>query len=223
VIKKFVWEKWVDPLGGNQSEFEHLMDDEDDEDGEDESGPKPVGSLVPANSLPKMFKIMHTPQFGAISLGEHAFAANRFDFWILHTNFEITKDIRDIISKVPGVESNDVLTRYRTRVGFPRSGLFNASKVKSTVQDAIRYYFHETQNINLSNFETSLDGLTVSMQVREVRDNIDKKHDYWTIYVLPNGHMEVITADEEDQEYLRRTKTLQNLHMMIGGSLLSSD
>ena len=148
--KKIVWEKWIDPLNSNIDEVEYpghnapsfetenpvefLSSDMDFEEkmeqmanyDEDEYSAKANISYNPT-------RIASTPH-GFVSLTEHSFASKHFDFWTLHYTQDITTELADIIEKCDGVETFNILTRYRARIGFNRpliqSGAFNLNTLR---------------------------------------------------------------------------------------------
>lgn len=58
--------------------------------------------------------------------------------WIGHTRTNITPKLAANIAKVEGVETLDVITRYRFRVGIGK--LFNDRKIKSSIAELIKSY-----------------------------------------------------------------------------------
>ena len=157
VKKKIVWEKWIDPLNTNIDEVEYpgynfpAYDEEDrgveflssdpnfsekyDEQAESQDGIE-SGRSISFNPI----RIVSTPQ-GFVSLTEHSFASKHFDFWTLHYNHDITKDVAEAIEKCEGVETINVMTRYRARIGFNRpliqSGAFNLNKLRKNIEKKI--------------------------------------------------------------------------------------
>ena len=203
--KKVKFERWTDPLNSNvvDNEWPGFNVDED-------------GDETPIFAS-KMTQVMHTP-FGALSMLTNTVAANQFEFWWMHANFDITNEIRDIIKKVPGVETLEVTTRYRARVGFPKSGFFAGNQIMHDIQAAITDIDHIRQNqalIGLSN--------NIAYSVIEMRDKIDEKHDNWALLVLPNGHIEVIYSDKIDPIYQEKLKLFNTTQKLVGGRLLTSE
>jgi len=202
--KKFAWERWRDPL---LSDYE--------EDGwpceEDESG-----NPIPIHSIERQ-PVMHTPH-GMLSVVDASMACTSFDFWIMHTNFGITNKIAAIIEAVDGVESIEVYTRYRARLGFPKSGLFNSQDVRYAIEEAVRDMSNEEQNQLLVGLE-----LSVAERVIEMRKDIDKKFEHWAIYVVPNGNLEVVGSDTMDEHYKDKVSLLKECQESVGGRLLTSE
>lgn len=199
-MKKIIkWQKWVDPLGSNVDEVEWPGYNVD-EDGE----PIPIHKV-------KGMPILSTP-FGPLSITEHSLAANQFDFWNMHTNFDITPEIFAEIEKVDGVETLNVLTRYRLRVGLSISGLFDGTIVKQNIEKTVQTYFLNRFQQLLSKFDSS-----VIQKVSTIYEKISNEHNNWLIYILPNGNVEVVTSDKKINPTLFMTT-----NAMIGGQLLTS-
>lgn len=123
-----VWEKWVDPFGqaleeakwtDYENEIETLDDIEYIDDEEMEMRP---------------IKAIATPM-GIIPYNELTAPSNLFNFWVGHTNFDISKKIADIIEKSHGVEILDIFTRYRFRIGIGKC--FNDSETMKLINDQI--------------------------------------------------------------------------------------
>ncbi len=203
--KKFVWEKWNDPLLSNYDEMQWPGYDLDENE-----------NKIPIHSVERQ-PVMHTP-FGMISVVQEAFAANQFDFRILHTNFSLTEGIIKIIGKVEGVETLEPYTRYRARIGFPKSELFVTREVMNNIEEAIRNLDRQHQNQLLEELE-----LSVAEEVIEKRNEIDKKFDYWAIWVVPNGNIEVLTSNKLDKTYKNKLSILKQTKETVGGRLIISE
>lgn len=94
---KIGWTKWQNP---------YAPDDKDmDEDTYTELEQK------------KPLRVIMTPM-GMIPAPEHSDPQKVFNLWTAHTNFDITPTILSIIERTDGVETIDVYTRYRMRVGI---------------------------------------------------------------------------------------------------------
>ena len=93
------WEKWKDPwtAGGKDEDSGEWSESEDDE----------------MNHGP----VQMTPM-GMMPLNSHSTLSKRFNFWLAHTNFNITPNIRTILESIEGVETLDIFTRYKMRVGI---------------------------------------------------------------------------------------------------------
>ena len=126
--KKFAWEKWY-----------NLLDDEVESMKQDITEEPPPFSEEEMEAFQGLIVPQQPPPVGLVSaIMEQNQFINSFDFWVLHTNFDITDEIKQIIESIPGVESITVLTRYRIKVGLTKSGLFNNTQVKQMIQGLIQ-------------------------------------------------------------------------------------
>lgn len=115
-----IWQKWIDPYGLDENNLEDVTepkfitdDDEPDYDNETEN----TDTIQQFNGG---IKIIATPM-GFIPLTEHTSTSKIFNFWVGHTNFDLTENIVNIIECTPGVETLDVFTRYRFRIGVGKA------------------------------------------------------------------------------------------------------
>ena len=60
---------------------------------------------------------------------------SNFDCWIAHTNFDITKDIKNKLNKVEGVELLKICSRYRFFIGIGK--MFDFKEVRKNVEKNI--------------------------------------------------------------------------------------
>ena len=59
------------------------------------------------------------------------FLAN-FDCWLGHTNFNISKDVKNNLNKVNGIEVLKICSRYRFFIGVGR--MFDFPKVRTEIE-----------------------------------------------------------------------------------------
>jgi hypothetical protein len=141
-VPSIVWQKWTDPfLDGDithstpedfiqQPEY---IDDINDED-EDDSN---ISDLEPDPNQKKEMKVVLTP-LGIIPYDETTSIGHAFNLWIGHTNFDLSTKVSNIIEKTNGVETLDVFTRYRFRIGIGQ--LFNSADVMSSITHDVYEY-----------------------------------------------------------------------------------
>jgi hypothetical protein len=144
-----IWQKWFDPFGEDEDIDEDIAQeleedawsddtqyteeyDTDTEDKKNDQFPSKI----------KMTKVIATPM-GLIPVNENTASGKIFNFWVGHTNFNITKLVSTIIEKTPGIECLDIFTRYRFRIAIGKA--FNSSEVMKNVQDSI---YHHISNIS---------------------------------------------------------------------------
>lgn len=114
-----VWEKWVDPFGLEDDTNDVLslneepqFIDEDHPDDNKSSTQQPIQF--------KHFKAVATPM-GIIPINDNTTSGKIFNFWVGHTNFNISKPIADVIESTEGVETLDIFTRYRFRISVGKA------------------------------------------------------------------------------------------------------
>lgn len=129
---QIVWEKWVDPFGENldETKWNNYDDESLDEDTEffDDHIKK---------HLDKPVRVIASP-LGLIPYNEHTASSKIFNFWIGHTNFNISKNIAEIIEKSEGVELLDIFTRYRFRIGIGKC--FSDKETMNQITDSINAF-----------------------------------------------------------------------------------
>ncbi len=132
-----VWEKWRDPYSFEEPHDDYYLPEELQSEYDEAYGENSFDELAQGSQLfpNKDIKILMT-SFGVIPIPEHADPNNTFNFWTGHTNFEITKSISKAIEGVTGVETLEVYTRYRFRIGIGK--LFKDSEVMVSIQDEIQ-------------------------------------------------------------------------------------
>jgi hypothetical protein len=123
-----VWEKWIDPFGqaleeAKWTDYDNEIETLDDIEYIDEEG-------VELKSI----KAIATPM-GIIPYNELTAPGHLFNFWVGHTNFDITKSIALIIEETPGIEILDIFTRYRFRIGIGKC--FADNETMKNVNDRI--------------------------------------------------------------------------------------
>lgn len=132
-----IWEKWRDPfLGYDENDIDieaepmpQFLDDINEDNEEDESLEK--NDLVKSS---KPVRVIATPM-GLIPYNEYTASGKIFNFWTGHTNFNITKNVARIIETTHGIETLDVFTRYRFRIGIGK--VFEDRTVMKSIEDRI--------------------------------------------------------------------------------------
>lgn len=116
---KIIWEKWRDPYGLDNEETLSI----DKEDGDD--------------NINKQNKVLITPM-GMIPYNEYTDCSKIFNFWVGHTNFNLSNRVSLIISEIEGVETLDIFTRYRFRVSFGKA--FSDREIMNNINTTINSY-----------------------------------------------------------------------------------
>ena len=122
---QIIWQNWVDPY--HQDDANIFMPEKQDyvaqtqeqlEAGSgDFSDPLDFDELEDEEEHGKPIRTLFGP-FGPIPLTDYSSPSKIFNLWVGHTNFTLTQQIVQEIENVPGVETLDVYTRYRFRIGF---------------------------------------------------------------------------------------------------------
>lgn len=135
-----IWEKWQDPLLNHIISNENIEDTNTYEDHENDDGIE--HETTTHKTLLNKYPIIITPM-GILPYYEQTACDSFFNFWIGNTNFSITKKISDILEQIDGIETLDVFTRYRFRVGIGRA--FKDSKVMRNINSIIYTHINERQ------------------------------------------------------------------------------
>jgi hypothetical protein len=161
---KVVWEKWRDPFGDEElhqviednqqyaeerfieendlSEFIEELTEEEKESLEEEAEEATQSAFSPAP-----IKAINTPM-GIIPYAEQTASGKIFNFWIGHTNFNITEPIQNIIEHCVGTESLDIFTRYRFRIAIGK--LFTERDIMADINNRILAYL-ESKEVDYNN------------------------------------------------------------------------
>ena len=62
-------------------------------------------------------------------------AIKELNLWIVHTRTDLSRSLYSKIDEIEGIETLDIFSRYRFRIGIGK--LFDANKVKHAVQQAV--------------------------------------------------------------------------------------
>jgi len=153
-----IWEKWASPYGENINDIEmpgwNSVVTSSDKDNKDDNNTLDANDLMElensvgdSNDLynNKPTRIIAT-QSCIIPLTEYTDPAKVFNFWSAHTNFKITKLMRDRLDIGDnGVETLDIFTKYRMRIGIGKA--FDAGVVKSNIQQTLYDIVQDTMKV----------------------------------------------------------------------------
>jgi hypothetical protein len=142
-----IWQKWQDPFGEKDDsidldeEYSNFFDEESGEEGiiDFEEQKSKLNEIL--NN--KQIKVIATPM-GIVPINENTASGKIFNFWVGHTNFNITKNIASLIEEADGVETLDIFTRYRFRISVGKA--FNDSSVMKSIQESIYHYIETINN-----------------------------------------------------------------------------
>lgn len=131
---QIIWEKWVDPFGDDIEETKWNNYDDD----EDIDGLSTQQELFKNKSKP--IRVISSPM-GLIPYNEYTSSAKIFNFWVGHTNFNLSQKIVEIIERCEGIEILDVFTRYRFRIAIGKC--FNDNEVMRQIKEDISTFFDQ--------------------------------------------------------------------------------
>lgn len=179
---KIIWSKWVDPFVINPEKPYDRKSEEDDDFISDYKptfdGPKESDDHFPTGKLSGLGNVIVGPM-GIIPLTEYSIPSKVFNFWMIHTNFDISKKIKDQIQAVPGVETLNVYTRYRARIGIGKA--FDPGEVKLEIEKLF------------SNPEKSKKEPETPVSI--LKKQLSNKYKHWVILIRENGTMDTFGSD----------------------------
>jgi hypothetical protein len=143
---RIVWQKWFDPFGEDDIEAieaieENNFDSEETEvyNGEETEFDNDLDQEE-QTFYKRPTRVVLTPM-GMIPYTDNTASSKIFNFWVGHTNFDLTPVIVKKIELIEGVETLDVFTRYRFRVGIGK--LFDSAFVMSSIAENIYDYLDD--------------------------------------------------------------------------------
>ena len=169
--KQIVWEKFVNPL--------ELADLEDEDVYEDDGDMK-----FKPNKKYKVLVSDHgiIPLMGSESLKEV------FNFWVGHTNFNISYPICELISKTPGIESFQVMSPLRMRIAVGK--LFPEHDVMTHIGNKINKFFKDLgkRPKTKQKSKKSISQLLSNVDIHSVPWLMEVEQPHHNNSGVPNGH-----------------------------------
>ena len=129
------WEKWNDPYQPDEDDNELELTLQEKQMLNEELGADAQASIP--HILKEQYKVVLTPM-GVVPIQEHSIPSKVFNFWNCYTNFNISKNVKNIVKKIDGVETLDIFTRYRMRISIGK--MFEDGKVMNSVNTALKRY-----------------------------------------------------------------------------------
>jgi hypothetical protein len=128
------WQKWSDPFGRDEEDKDYDpylgdYDSEIDSDQITEQAPD-----LPVSIVRSGIRVIATPM-GIIPMNDNTISSKIFNFWVGHTNFNLTKMVVDVIEQTDGVETLDIFTRYRFRIAVGK--VFDDSSVMRDINSRV--------------------------------------------------------------------------------------
>lgn len=131
--KKIGWQKYEDLIEKQMSSpllktvIEQMMITYSEEYEEEEQEEEVYNSNTTSSGIPLL-------PISKELMDDMAMLAN-FDCWVGHTNFDITKETRNILNQTEGVELLKVLSRYRFFIGIGK--MFDFKEVRKSIENSL--------------------------------------------------------------------------------------
>lgn len=177
-MNQIIWERWKDPLLPNlkrhqaqQEEDEEgllnsLHDFDDDDDGFEYAQRRRVGPCI-------------VSPMGIVPITEANLPSKLYKFWMGHTNFDLTNEVQSKISGVTGVETLNIYTRYRFRLGVGKA--FDARDVQAAIEAICQPPIPKPKKEDVP--------------FSAMRKALSKKFKFWAILVFPDDIVNVAGGD----------------------------
>jgi hypothetical protein len=228
--RKCKWEKWIDPLNANLDEVEWPGHEPEVEPTDVEfldfsqENVATIKQNIDENFFRNLSRKIHSirplkvinTRMGLLTVTENAVADYHFDFWTLHTNFAITQKIGETICNAPGVDAFIPMTRYRCRIGFPKSGLFNVTQAKLEIERLITQ--PEVDNDSASSINPIFTD-DIQAKINDKIEELKLRSKYWALYVLPNGSMEILESETLGDTFNTKIQIFRESEKLAGGKV----
>lgn len=181
---KIQWE----PFNFEYNKLDKTWDSVDEEEGyEDESGDEDLEALF-EGLQPKKGTLISTPM-GMFNVLDPFAPHTRFDMWIAHTDFNITKSFLSYLSKVEGIELVAPISRYSFLIGIGR--LFNFRDIRFKIE-----------------FESGVHDETMP-EVKAAVENLKNQNLNYFVHVYPDGTFDYSSQSDSDFQ-LKLKKALKD-------------
>lgn len=190
---EIIWEPWADPFQPHEDEIGYRDEEKTAyEEATEERQEHPY----------KPIAVISSPTLGVVPVMPHAIPSKSFNFWIGHTNFTITEEVAYILEEALGVETLDIISRYRFRIAIGKA--FSSSEVK--------------QNIVKLLCESD----SLEENIHNLKSKLSSENKYWFIFVAPNGNMDYAVSEELDEDFKATFKVYEETRDKVNGTLIAS-
>lgn len=206
-MREIIWESF-------HFDFQNVKKNDEDADATtidyEDSIVEDLQSLMPS---PENMPIIQTSPFGMFRVDDSMNPFRNFDFWIGHTNFDIDKKVAAIIEKCVGIETLTILTRYRFIIGVGKC--FHIRKVRVELKQLL-CHGDETDDL-LCLIEND----DIRQQAENLREELSQNK-CWAIYILPNGQIDHIVGETEDDDYIAKFNLFEQSSELTGGLIVTN-
>jgi hypothetical protein len=145
---------------------------------------------------------------GFIPVNELNSPSKNFNLWVGHCSFDLDEPTIKRMMEVPGVEIFRVWTRYRFWLGIGKA--FEEEEVKRAVYSASALPAEQTP------LEKAADKIVNEDQGIEIlKKTATAKYQFWAIFIMENGKLDVAGADNKEQVQASIEKRLGNFKRVV--------
>ena len=144
--KLIKWQKWYDPCATAWDEYQSFITEAQREQSKVPEELKFTNEDISEKPYPIKGPIISGPM-GIVPINEGNLPSKLYELWIGHTNFDITYKVKTLIEMVSGVETLDIWTRYRFRVGIGMAFMDEKRSNALTVLRDIEYAVTDKKQI----------------------------------------------------------------------------
>lgn len=150
--------------------------------------------------------IRYTP-FGHTTVKANSESKMSFKMYIGHTNFDLTREVLEVIKDVDGVEILEIFSPYQFRVSIGRNFLTRKvlREITRSVCDEEDYNFTPKARISILHEKIDLENSGL----------------WWAIYCFPNGVMDKFSSADKS-EVTHRINNYYQVEESIGGVVLTN-
>lgn len=151
-------------------------------------------------------KVMQTP-FGFAVVDDGLNPFKDIQILVFHTDFYITKKVKDDIETTPGVEVLKILTPYRGSLCVGKC--FNSTDVRREIEKRI--------------IKKEIPNEQIRLDVDDLKQKLSA-YDNWSILVHPNGYIDYayLTGDNAEQ-YNKLVELYSNAVLLNNGILINKN
>lgn len=204
MTRRITWKQWRCPLGGG------------DEFGPVEADPQVVKAPNDEEAEAVPVRAMMPTMGGMLPVRVYGHVEANFRFFVGHANFWLTKAEKRTLLATRGVETLDILSPYRFRVGVAHG--FPPARILRAVEELLgctRPLAGERnpQGIDLPH--------AVRRRLRREVARLREAGGHWTAYAVTSGAVDARTAADPD-DYCHRLAVLTRAQQLAGGVIVQS-
>lgn len=170
--KTILWRQWQNPL----------IDPDDNDDDDDSDTDEEIEDIDEEHHHKYHGTVLVGPM-GILPITEHNDISKSFNFWVGHTNFNLDQQVVSTLENVEGVETLDIMTRYRFRVAIGQ--VFDTEDVLTNIENALQLSLTAPVPQPVNNLDM-------------LKLHLNSKYKYWAIFILPDNELDYKTGETQD-------------------------